>query len=366
MKLSVYLLEMKWLYFTFLIVSAPCFASSLTGVFDAGWSTWYLSQDSLSQMHQELNQAGMEQIVLQYAVVEGSHRYYPSNLWFAQDEPDHSEQLPKTLIAASLAQNKVWLGLYYNDHNWWNPPSVFELEELRDRNLEVLNELHQMYGNQDPIVGVYLPQELARYYWQSQSEQQLLVETFLKPVTDSAKALGYRVMSAPFYNSALESDIEFAAFLQGLFNAGWSPDVIAVQDGIGVDHVSFSDLPGFLNQTKNAVTGISAEFWVDVELFAGNVLADTTRIRQQIEIAWSSGATGVVGYDLSVLGGDGILKLRAMGETTLPTPLTILDAVPAFDANWEIVFDRQSQRFKIYQLSTKNETKIQFDLSGRR
>ena len=45
-------------------------AAELNGVFDAGWTTAYQSQDSLTLMHQRLQSLGMEYVVLQYAAVD--------------------------------------------------------------------------------------------------------------------------------------------------------------------------------------------------------------------------------------------------------------------------------------------------------
>ena len=53
-------------------------AAGVAGVFDAGWTTAYQSQDSITHMHQRLHALGMDEVVLQYAAVEATHLYYPS------------------------------------------------------------------------------------------------------------------------------------------------------------------------------------------------------------------------------------------------------------------------------------------------
>ena len=45
-------------------------AAGIAGVFDAGWSTAYYPQDSITHMHQRLHALGMDEVVLQYAAVE--------------------------------------------------------------------------------------------------------------------------------------------------------------------------------------------------------------------------------------------------------------------------------------------------------
>ena len=63
----------------------------------------------------------------------------------------------------------------------------------------------------------------------------MLTEHFLKPVTEAAQAKGWKVMAAPFYNQNLETSEKLQSFFEELFAAGFKPDIIAVQDGIGAN-----------------------------------------------------------------------------------------------------------------------------------
>jgi hypothetical protein len=65
--------------------AAAVHAAGFAGVFDAGWSTAYYPQDSITHMHQRLHALGMDEVVLQYAAVEATHLYYPSQLDFLQN-----------------------------------------------------------------------------------------------------------------------------------------------------------------------------------------------------------------------------------------------------------------------------------------
>ena len=212
-------------------------AAGLDGVFDAGWTTAYQSQDSITHMHQRLHALGMDQIVLQYAAVEATHLYYPSQLDFLQNTQYKNNQLfPKSIESAKAVGTKIWLGLYYNGDNWYTPPTASQLDTLASRNLLVLDELHRLYGSESVIEGVYIPQEIARYYWdglRNDATAKILAEHFLNPVTEAAKAKGWKVMTAPFYNQNLETPEKLQAFFESLFAVGFKPDVLAVQDGIG-------------------------------------------------------------------------------------------------------------------------------------
>jgi hypothetical protein len=68
-------------------------AAGITGVFDAGWSTAYYPQDSITHMHQRLHALGMDDVVLQYAAVEATHLYYPSQLDFLQNTQYKNNEL---------------------------------------------------------------------------------------------------------------------------------------------------------------------------------------------------------------------------------------------------------------------------------
>ena len=122
-------------------------AVGLAGVFDAGWSTAYYPQDSITHMHQRLHALGMDEVVLQYAAVEATHLYYPSQLDFLQNtQYKNNELFPKSIEAAKATGTRVWLGLYYNGENWYTPPTAEQLDTLSARNLKVLEEIYALYG----------------------------------------------------------------------------------------------------------------------------------------------------------------------------------------------------------------------------
>ena len=312
-----------------LFTNNGAYAAGLNGVFDAGWTTAYQSQDSLTLMHQRLQSLGMEYIVLQYAAVEATHLYYPSQLDFLQNTQYKNNQLfPKSIEAAKIAGTKIWLGLYYNGEDWFLPPTVTQLDTLCARNVRVLNELYELYGRENVIDGVYIPQEIARYYWDGLREDataESLVTHFLKPIVDAAKAIGWKVMTAPFYNQNLESPEKLQLFFEKLFAAGFKPDVIAVQDGIGASdagkaHADIATVGKYERVVAQACAKYGIEFWVDAELFRtddSKALADSARISAQLDTARASGAVNVIGYDLAVLGNAGLDSLEKWKSQTV-------------------------------------------------
>ena len=297
-------------------------AAGIAGVFDAGWSTAYYLQDSITHMHQRLHALGMDEVVLQYAAVEATHLYYPSELDFLQDtQYKNNELFPKSIEAAKAAGTKVWLGLYYNGENWYTPPTAEQLDTLSARNLKVLEEIYALYGSETVVAGVYIPQEIARYYWdglRSDATAEMLAEHFLKPVTKAAQAKGWKVMAAPFYNQNLESPEKLQSFFETLFAAGFKPDIIAVQDGVGASdagkaHAETATVGGYERAVAAACKKYGIDFWVDMELFRtddSHALADSARISAQLDTAYVVGASKVIGYDLAVLGNAGLDSLE--------------------------------------------------------
>lgn len=302
--------------------SADAVAANLDGVFDAGWTTAYQSADSINHMHKRLHALGMEQVVLQYAAVEKTHLYYSSQLDFLQNTEYKNNQLfPKSIEAAKTTGNKLWLGLYYNGENWYTPPTVSQLDTLASRNLKVIDELYALYGNETVIEGVYIPQEIARYYWdglRADATAAALATHFLIPVTLAAQAKGWKIMAAPFYNQNLETPEKLQAFFEQLFAAGFKPDIIAVQDGIGASdagkaHADISTVGNYEHAVANACSQYGIEFWVDMELFRtddSHALADNARLSAQLDTARAAGASKVIAYDLAILGNAGLDSLE--------------------------------------------------------
>lgn len=312
-----------------------CAAANLDGVFDAGWTTAYQSADSINHMHVRLHALGMEQVVLQYASVEKTHLYYPSQLDFLQNTQYKNNQLfPKSIDAAKPAGNKLWFGLYYDGENWYTPPTVEQLDTLASRNLKVLDELHTLYGNETVIEGVYIPQEIARYYWDGLREDATaaaLATHFLIPVTQAAQAKGWKVMAAPFYNQNLETPEELQEFFDWLFYLGFKPDIVAVQDGIGAsdngrNHVDILTVGSYERAVAKACSKYNIDFWVDLELFRtddSHTLADNARLSAQLDTARTAGASKVIAYDLAVLGNAGLDSLEKwfQRDTSQTTPI---------------------------------------------
>jgi len=335
-------------------------AVGFAGVFDAGWSTAYYPQDSITHMHQRLHALGMDEIVLQYAAVEATHLYYPSQLDFLQNtQYKNNELFPKSIEAAKATGTRVWLGLYYNGDNWYTPPTAEQLDTLSARNLKVLEEIYALYGSETVVAGVYIPQEIARYYWdglRDDATTEMLTEHFLKPVTEAAQAKGWKVMAAPFYNQNLETPEKLQSFFEKLFAAGFKPDIIAVQDGVGASdagkhHAETTNVGNYERAVAEACKKYEIDFWVDMELFRtddSHALADSARISAQLDTAYAAGAVKVIGYDLAVLGNAGLDSLEKWKlESSVEPPTRIYEA-PRENRHASHARDEKSQKRELF------------------
>jgi len=331
-------------------------AAGIAGVFDAGWSTAYYPQDSITHMHQRLHALGMDQVVLQYAAVEATHLYYPSQLDFLQNtQYKNNELFPKSIEAAKIVGTRIWLGLYYNGENWYTPPTAEQLDTLSARNLKVFEEIYALYGSESVVEGVYIPQEIARYYWdglRDDATPEMLTEHFLKPITEAAQAKGWKVMAAPFYNQNLETPEKLQSFFEKLFAAGFKPDIIAVQDGVGASdagkaHAETATVGNYERAVAAACKKYGINFWVDMELFRtddSHALADSARISAQLDTAYAAGAVKVIGYDLAVLGNAGLDSLEKWKLESSVEPTTRIYEVRRENRHASNARDEKSQK----------------------
>ena len=139
------------------------------------------------------------------------------------------------------------------------------------------------------------------------------------------------VMVAPFYNQNLETPEKLQSFFEALFAAGFSPDVVAVQDGVGASdagkaHADILTVGNYERAVAAACQKYNINFWVDMELFRtddSHALADGARLVAQVDTARAAGAKKVIAYDLAVLGNAGLDSL----EKWMPRDTTRIESI---------------------------------------
>ena len=282
-------------------VPQPAGQAGITGLFDAGWNSASRTAEQWDQQMQNLIDLGCDTLILQYSLQPPHHAYYPSSLAWSANIPADTNCIHLALEAAAKRKINVYIGLYYEyTKEWWGTPSNTYLEKQRTRCIEVFRELELLYGQNSCVVGYYLPHEIARYYWQNPNDRQRLIVEFLEPVTAVLhRESNKKLMVSPFFNSKLETPQQLNDFWQDLLQE-WSPDIVAVQDGLGVGHATLDNAGAYLKAIHQAVSAKNLEFWVNVELFEGKKPASISRIKAQIAVA-EPYAKKVIAYDYATI-----------------------------------------------------------------
>ncbi|MCI5209527.1 MAG: DUF4434 domain-containing protein, partial [Candidatus Electrothrix sp. ATG2] len=99
---------------------------TISGIFDAGWNSFFRDQEDWDQQMQNLTDLGCDTLVMQYSlkekeVIRGTDpsSFYPSQLDWASIDSDQINCIPRALEAASRQNIDVYIGLYYEDEGWW-------------------------------------------------------------------------------------------------------------------------------------------------------------------------------------------------------------------------------------------------------
>ena len=178
----------------------------------------------------------------------------------------------------------------------------------RERCIELVDslEVHFPYST---IKGYYIAHEIARYYWSESQDLKRLKEQFVKPVADYIhNKTTKKLLISPFFNPDLETSDQLYHFFADFFpNSG--VDIVAVQDGIGVNPDRLAVVGRYLRAIDRAAAENGIESWVNVELFDTNqddqISVPFSRIRLQIDSANAvESCSKIISYDYSSLTGD--------------------------------------------------------------
>jgi hypothetical protein len=187
-------------------------------------------------------------------------------------------------VYIGLQTNSDWFVNYANDSAWLNNEATIA-EALA-------NEIWTKYGNHASFSGWYLTFEVDNLNEQNQSQWNNLV-SFYTTVGNYLHNLspGLPVIIAPFYNANLGSSAETPAQWTTMWEyiLGNSPlDILALQDGVGADHATASQLPAWYQATQTAINHSARHmlFWSDAEtyvnvsglnpMFTSQLVADMT------------------------------------------------------------------------------------------
>lgn len=229
------------------------------------------SDDEWEKEFEIMQNLGMDHLILQWtADSKARTAVYPTKIKEFEQETD-SDVIAKLLAMGQKFNISIFLGLqlhedwfenYVNDLEW--------LDEQSEISRELIVEIEALYGDTRAFKGWYLPFEVDNWNFPTKKEWLRLADFYNKTIHELEKvSVEKRVMISPFFNTA-----------GGLDVAGWQEmwttilqrseiDIIALQDGMGVNHAKREELPTWFDATHTAIreSGKHTELWADTETF---------------------------------------------------------------------------------------------------
>lgn len=267
----------------------PVYAHSFT---ESDW------EDTFSSM----KDVGMDHAILQWSIQSDASTkevYYTSSLYNSAAGyymPNSHDTLDDMLTAADAQGIDVWVGMNWSD-DWWTKAGTDYTWLANEATFatSVINDIWHAskgYKNHTSFAGWYIPWEIDNVNYTT-STQQLHMRDGLKTIVDYLKTNTTKpVMISPFFNDSMgQSSSAWSTMWQYFLDdtTGADIDIVALQDGIGVNHASVSTIPGWLAATKTATdSSTGCQLWANIETFedlGGDVdrPAQASRVISQID-----------------------------------------------------------------------------------
>ncbi|WP_255417318.1 DUF4434 domain-containing protein [Proteiniphilum sp. X52] len=258
---------------------------ALTGSFVTFWDKGDWTQYQWNGLFEGMRKIGMNIVIIQFTAYEQNAWYDTSNTFSTNI---FKFALTRLLNAAELKGMEVYIGLYFHNEYWSNQTNADWLRLHADRCISVAREIYQRYGTSTAFKGWYLPHEPEPYAYHSTELLASFRDNFVNRVSDSLHQLCDKpVAIAAFWNSNLTSPIQLQHFMAELGRCNLQ--VIMLQDGVGVGHVSLDRLEDYYQSAAIGLyeenTNYQGEFWTDMETFeSSGEPAGIDRIKQQLAI----------------------------------------------------------------------------------
>jgi hypothetical protein len=277
-----------------------------------------------NRLFDDLQLLGVKELILQWSVIDDVAFYKSKAFRQVRNTP-----LNAVLDLADSRHMRVQIGLVHDSDYWSHiDKSASEvaayLKGLRVRSLEAAAELTPILKRHSSVQGWYIPEELDDVNWRTKATQSILFE-HVRALSQSLRSLG------PGWT------ISISAFCQGqsspeVFEHFWTKfyeatqvDVVFFQDGVGVNKLTISEVPIYLEAIHNAARKSGRSMIVVVELFRQTsgpplnnaafaaVPASLERIKNQLRIASHYSSDGIVAFSvpeyLTPFGGDAASRL---------------------------------------------------------
>ena len=235
-----------------------------TFIFLGGKDNW--DDDKWDAHMKEMKEIGIETLIIQYSA-------YNESLWCNSENNystnKHINVLPDILKAASMNHMGVYVGLYFNEEFWHNTTNKEILSIHAQRSINLAKDIWTQYKDYASFKGWYISHEPAPYYYSTKENFNILKNNLVNPIADYCKTISNMpVAIAPFFNFNLSSSSVFSTFMKRLGSCNL--DIIIVQDGIGVEHCTLSELAEYYaagNRGLYEEGNFKGAFWADIETF---------------------------------------------------------------------------------------------------
>jgi len=294
MKESIYYLISVCLIFTVISCSKPGNNNvtpdesivvdpkkALTGTFIDFYDKENWSQQEWDIHFQEMKDIGMNTVIVQFASYNDNTFFNSTNTFTGTKYPNALRLLLK---AANNKEISVYIGLYFNEEYWDNQTNVEWLQLHADRCISIAKELNTQFGSDPAFVGWYIPHEPEPYAYNSQELVAVFKDNLVDRISDQLHTLNSKPVSiAAFFNSGLTSTTQLRDFMAELCKCNLQ--VIMLQDGVGVNHVSLDYVGSYYTEADNGLynnTGYNGEFWTDLETFSTSGTVTIDRVKSQL------------------------------------------------------------------------------------
>ncbi|HFC53312.1 MAG TPA: DUF4434 domain-containing protein [Gammaproteobacteria bacterium] len=229
-----------------------------------------LSQDAVERRFAALENAGFEEVILQWSSYDHLS-LYP----FSRAGGQVEMVLPKIIDAARNHHIRIWMGTHY-DNGFWEiaEGSPRQARQWFSRQLELLKRrlpvLIDTVRHSDPeqqvVIGWYISDEIDDQSWGSKYKRRELQE-YLHQVVDLLRngMPGWPVAISGFSSAAM-TPAELAAFWSETL-AATGIDTLLFQDGIGVGNLTQEQFSRYASRLAVLNSGRPGSFSVVVELF---------------------------------------------------------------------------------------------------
>ncbi|MCJ7751727.1 MAG: DUF4434 domain-containing protein [Armatimonadetes bacterium] len=261
---------------------------------------------------------GMDTLIVQFSVVEGT-AFYPSRHLHAA-APEGVDPTGRLLAAAAQSGFSVHLGVASDESNWWDIPNrpadlPKYVEKEPERNNRIARELIELYRDSPALAGIYLSHEIHLGDEWGGENMPHLVEIFNR-MSDEVQRLApeLAVSTAPFFS--LRGTIEQYEDRWRRFLEQTRLDILMLQDGVGCErNITVDNMVPYYEALARACNDTGVDFWTDLELFdlqrPEAVTAERLRTQLSLEAQY---VRKVVAYSLGNLTPELVAVLPARGR----------------------------------------------------